>query len=107
MNFKKLVLVFTAATGLSLTALAGTPETKTETPSKTEGSAKLHVYYVTGISGSNYTLSSSPGSECDMFPLESPCEITSQNAITNNLAPVSQVDAQTNGFKIETRQPQL
>jgi hypothetical protein len=95
--------------GLSLLALttAAFAETKTETPSKTEGTAKLHVYYVTGVSGSNYTLSSSPGSECDMTPFESPCEITSQNPISTGLAPVSQVDAQTNGFKIESRQPQI
>lgn len=99
MNFKKIVPVFAAAICLSLTALAGTP-------SKTEGSAKLNVYYVTGISGSNYTLSTSPNPDCDVLQ-ESPCEITSQNPITTGLAPMSQVDAQTNGFKIESRQPQL
>ena len=108
MTIKKLVLVFAAVTGLSLTAIAGTPESKIESPSKTEGSAKLHVYYVTGISGTNYTLSTSPNPDCDMAQ-QSPCEITSQNQITTLplQAPKAQVDAETNGFSIETRQPQL
>ncbi|WP_433863882.1 hypothetical protein [Sphingobacterium thalpophilum] len=92
---------------LALTT-AAFAETKTETPSKTEGTAKLSVYYVTGISGPNYTLSTSPNPLCGDAE-ESPCEITSQNPITSSplQAPKSQVDAQSNGFSIVERQPQL
>lgn len=96
--------------GLSLLALtsAAFAESKTETPSKTEGTAKLSVYYVTGIDGSNYTLSTSPNPLCGSEEV-SPCEITSENPITTSplKAPKSQVDAESNGFSILERQPQL
>lgn len=88
-----------------LAAFAFVGFAKTETPSKTE--AKAHTYYVVGISGSNYQLSSTPNDPngCDELS-GSPCEITSTSAMSGT-APKSDVDNQTNGFTIENWQPQL
>lgn len=93
------------STALAAFAFAGFA--KTETPSKAEAKQTVHTYYVVGVSGSNYQLSSTPNDPngCDELS-GSPCEITSTNAMSGT-APKSQVDNQTNGFSIETRQPQL
>lgn len=94
--------------GLTCMALttAAFAETKTETPSKTEGSAQLHTYYVIADDGTNYTLSTAPNPDCDQGSA-SPCEITSQNPMGSLTAPKVQVDAQTHGFTIVRRQPEL
>ncbi|WP_433903265.1 hypothetical protein [Sphingobacterium puteale] len=99
---KKIFLALTAIT-LSTVVFA---ETKGESPSKTESTAKATTYWVVGISGTNYVLSSSPNPRCGDGE-DVACEITSQNALTNNLAPISQVEDQTNGFTVIDRQPHL
>ncbi|QIH33499.1 hypothetical protein [Sphingobacterium sp. DR205] len=99
---KKIFLALTAIT-LSTVVFA---ETKGENPSKTESTAKATTYWVVGISGTNYILSSSPNPDCGNGN-EMACEITSQNALTNNLAPINQVEAETNGFTVIEKQPHL
>ncbi|MET3876457.1 hypothetical protein [Chitinophaga sp. OAE865] len=78
---------------------------KTETPSKSEGQTQLNVYYVTGESGSNYLLSTSPNPECDMGSAR-PCEITSTSTLGATV-PKAQVDGQTGGIHIESFQPEF
>lgn len=92
--------------GLSLLALTTAAFAKTETPSKSEGTAKLNTYYVTADDGTYYSISSTPNENCGMAEV-SPCEITSQNPITTGKALKAHVDAQSNGFTILERQPQL
>lgn len=99
---KKIFLALIALT-LSTVVFA---ESKGESPSNTDSKAKLSTYWITGTSGSNYVLSNTPNPACGEAE-ESPCEITSQNPISTGLAPMSQVDGQTNGFKIIDRQHQL
>lgn len=81
-------------------------ETKPEVPGKSETNVKLYHYAVTGISGANYTISTTPNPDCGISE-ESPCDITSTTPITNGLVPRIQVDNQTNGFIIESRTRQL
>lgn len=99
---KKIFLALIALT-LSTVVFA---ESKGESPSKTESTAKATTYWVIGISGTNYVLSSSPNPDCGNGT-DMACEITSQNALTNNLAPINQVEAETNGFTIIDEQAHL
>lgn len=76
MNFKKIVPVFAAAITLSLTALAGTPETKSAAESKST-QEESYTYYVVSKSGNMYTLSLSPSAFCGLANVE-PCEILTE-----------------------------
>jgi len=75
------------------------------TPSASKTETKLNTYYVTGISGSNYTLSTSaPSGGCKGGA--SPCQITSTDPLGSTV-PRADVDNEDNGIEVQEFQPQL
>jgi hypothetical protein len=99
-------IILSAAVLLAANALtfASNPKGNTsETKSNTK--TQLNVYYVTGESGSNYTLSTSPNPSCGDGD-DRPCEITSENPLGSSVSK-TQVDTQSGGIHIENRQPEF
>jgi glucose dehydrogenase len=117
MNILKSVLACFAVATFSYTAMAATPKGEVKDAKTTDvvaaptesnnATQATFTYYVTGISGSNYSLidGSNPDPGCDLQ--ESPCKITADHQITSGVAPMSQVDAQSNGYQVVSRQAQL
>lgn len=98
MNFKKIVPVFAMALGLSFTALAGTPEkanSKTETATNQDD---VTTYYVTGGSGSNYTISLTQNKPCNGGTV--PCKFTSPDPNLGSSIPKATVDGELNDIEI-------
>ena len=97
----KTTLFCVALLAFTTSAFAGS---KPESPSKIECETKATTYWVVGVSGTNYTLSSYPNPRCGEAE-DIACEIVSLNLLTNNLAPIHHVENETNGFTIISRQP--
>jgi len=70
-------------------------------PAESKSNVKLFTYWVTGVSGSNYTISTS-SQTC--IGTGAACEFTSMTEITNGLANKSDVDNDRNGFSVQTFQ---
>ena len=81
-----------------------TKEAKAETPTEAKSEATLNTYYVTGESGSNYTLSTSPNPDCNQGT-DKPCQISTNQTLGATVSKTS-VDNQVN-ITIQTRQPEF
>jgi len=81
-----------------------TKEATTETPTEVKSEVTLNTYYVTGQSGSNYTLSTAPNPDCDEGQVR-PCEITTSLTLGATVSKTA-VDNQVN-ITIQSRQPEF
>lgn len=101
---KKVIFSAALLMAAATVSFAGNPkgEAKAETPTEAKSEATLNTYYITGESGSNYTLSTSPNPDCGTAQDE-PCKITT-NLTLGATVSQSAVDNQVN-ITIVDRQP--